>query len=55
MADADGFGRGETLDIFLTMFDENELGHLFKEKIDNIRREVISHRYIFIYFICTDF
>ena len=27
MADADGFVRGETLDIFLDMFDENELHH----------------------------
>ena len=48
MADAHGFVRGETLDIFLAMFDENELGHLFEEKIDNIRREVIIHIFSFI-------
>ena len=41
VADADGFVRGETLDIVLGMFDENELDHLFKEEMDNIKREVI--------------
>ena len=41
VADADGFVRGETLDIILGMFDENELDHLFKEEMDNIKREVI--------------
>ena len=42
MADADGFVRGETLNIFLGMLDERELDHLFEEKIDNIKRKVMS-------------
>ena len=33
------------------MFDESELDHLFKEEMDNLRREVISYRSILIYFI----
>ena len=50
---ANGFIRGETLDIFLGMLDhgENKLDHLFEGEIDNIKREVISNRYVFIYFI----
>ena len=51
MADANGFVRGETLDIFLGMLDESTLDYLFEEEIDNIRREVISHRCILIYLI----
>ena len=51
MADGDGFVRTETLDIFLSMVDEGELDHLFEEKMNNIRREVISSRYVLIYFI----
>ena len=50
-ADADGFVRGETLDLFLDMLDESELDHLFKEEMDNMRCEVISHRYALICFI----
>ena len=41
----------ENHDIFWRMFDENELDYLFKEEMDNILREVISCRYILIYFI----
>ena len=51
MADGDGFVRTETLDIFLSMVDEGELDHLFEEKMNNIRREVISYKYVSIYFI----
>ena len=36
---------------FWGMFDENELDDLFKEEMDNFRREVISYRCILIYFI----
>ena len=35
MADAGGFVRGETLDIFLGMLDKSELDYLFKEEMDN--------------------
>ena len=50
---ANGFIRGETLDIFLGMLDhgENKLDNLFEGEIDNIKREVIFYRYVFIYFI----
>ena len=51
MDDADGFVRGETLDLFLDMFDERELDNLFEEEMDNLRREVISYRYALISFI----
>ena len=51
MADADGFVREETLDIFLRMLDESELDYLYEEETDNIRRKVISYRYVLIYFI----
>ena len=49
MADADGFFRGETLDIFLGMLDENKFDLLIEEEMENIGREVISYgqnRYI---------
>ena len=49
MADADGFVRVETQDIFLSLVDKGELDHLFEEEIINIRREVISH--VSIYFV----
>ena len=51
MADADGFIRVETLDIFLSMVDEGELDPLFEEEMIDIRREAISYRYVSIYFI----
>ena len=51
MANADGFVRGEKLDIFLGILDESELDHLFAEEMDNIRHEVISYRCVLIYFI----
>ena len=51
MTDAYSFVRGETLDLFLDMFDESELDHLFEQEIDNMRREVISYRYALICFI----
>ena len=51
MAEEDGFVRVETLDIFLSMVDEGELDPLFEEEMINIRREVISYRYVSIYFI----
>ena len=41
IADADGFVRGETLDIFPNNLDD--LDHLFEEEMDNIRQEVISY------------
>ena len=53
----EGFVRGETLNIFLGILNENELDHLFEEEIDNIRREVIklvdmwAYGYVLIYFI----
>ena len=50
MADADGFVRGETMDFFLDIFNESELDNLFEEERDNIRREVISYRYVLICF-----
>ena len=53
MDDADGFVRGETLDLFLDMFDESELDHLFEKEMDNVRREVISYRYVLICFITS--
>ena len=46
MADADGFVRGKTLDIFWSMLNENELDHLLEKEMDNIRCEAISYRYI---------
>ena len=51
MADADGFVRGETLDIFIDILAESELDHLFEEEMDNIKHEVISYIYALIYFI----
>ena len=55
IADADGlarpFVRGETLDLFLDIFIESELENLFEEEVDNMRREVISYRYVLICFI----
>ena len=51
MADAGGFVRGETLDLFRDMFDESELDDLFEEEMNNLRREVISYRYALICFI----
>ena len=51
MADAGGFVRGETLDLFRDMFDESELDNLFEEEMNNLRREVIPYRYALIYFI----
>ena len=51
MGDADGFARGETQNIFLGMLVESELDNLFEEEMDNVRREAIFHRYVFIYFI----
>ena len=51
MADADGCVRGETPDIFLDILDERELDHLFEEEVDNIKHEVVSYRYVLIYFI----
>ena len=42
MANADGFVRGEALDIFWGMFNQNELDHIFEEEMDNIMHEVIS-------------
>ena len=51
MTDAYSFVRGETLDLFLDMFDESELDHLFEQEIDNMRREVITYRYALICFI----
>ena len=51
MADADGFVRGETLDIFIDILAESELDHLFEEEMDNIKHEVISYIYGLIYFI----
>ena len=44
MADADGFFRGETLDIFLGMLDESKFDLLIEEEMENIGREVISYR-----------
>ena len=38
MADADGFIRRETLDIFLGMLDKSELDHLFEDEMDNVRQ-----------------
>ena len=49
MTDAHGFVREE--DIFLDMLDESELDHLFEKEINNMRPEVISYRYVLIYFI----
>ena len=51
MADADGIVRGETLGLFLDIFNESELDHLFDKEMDNIRREVISYRYVLICFV----
>ena len=42
MTDTDGFVRRETLNIYVGMFDESELDHLFEEEMYNIRREVIG-------------
>ena len=42
---------GEALDNVLGMLNENKSYHLFEEKIDNIRREVIPYKYVLIYFI----
>ena len=44
MADADGFFRGETLDIFLGMLDESKFDLLIEEEMENIGPEVISYR-----------
>ena len=41
MADNDGYVRGETLDVFLDLLEEEELGDLFEEEMDNIIVEVI--------------
>ena len=51
MADADGIVRGETLGLFLDIFNESELDHLFDKGMDNIRREEISYRYALICFV----
>ena len=51
MADAEGCVRGETLDIFLDILDERELDHLFEDEVDNIKHEVVSYSFFFIYFI----
>ena len=32
------------------MFDESELDRLFEEEMDNIRLEVISYKYVLIFF-----
>lgn len=44
MTDADGFVWGETLDLFLGIFNESELYHLLEKEMDNIGREVTSYR-----------
>ena len=49
MTDAHDCVRKE--DIFLDMLDERELDHLFEEEINNMRREVMSYRYVLIYFV----
>ena len=51
MADADGFVKGKTMYFFLDIFNESELDHLFDKEMDNIRREVISYRYVLICFV----
>ena len=40
------FVRVGTLDIFLCVLAESKLDHLFEEEMDNVRREVISYRYV---------
>ena len=41
MADNDGYVRGETLDVFLDLLEEEELGDLFDKEMDSIIVEVI--------------
>ena len=40
MADADGYVRGDTLDIFLDLLDEDEFERVIEEEMDNMIAEV---------------
>ena len=41
MADDDGYFRGETLDVFLDLLEEEELSDIFDAEMDEIVAEVI--------------
>ena len=50
MADSDGYVRGETLDVFFKMMDEDTLNEIFEEELCSIIPEVnlTSNIYILI-------
>ena len=49
MADSNGYVRGETLDIFCELMNEDTLNGIFEEELCNIMPEVNKHILFIIY------
>ena len=53
MSDADGYVRGETLDVFFDMLDESTLEDLFDKEMDNIIIKVNNTSNILLHIFTT--